>query len=310
MFVSNRFRSVAVLIFVLGLFFVPIPAGSLWLREALDSGHVVVFSLISFVLYYQLSITKPFLNKTIIYFIVFVIAMSFGAIVEMLQGVTQRETSLEDIYRNMIGILAGLCFVTGFDLKNKSYRRAIALCLLVGSCLIIMGLYPLIQMSGHYIDRAKAFPVITAFHEQWSSSFILFNNAEILKDSTIKGSKNSRLYLIRFNQGRYPGVSVIEPEPDWSKYDDLRFTIFSRYEKSIELVLRVHDKKHNQEHADRFNKKLYLRQGINEIEISLKDIKHGPINRELDLSNVAGIILFSNDVEDELELALGNIYLK
>ena len=53
------------------------------------------------------------------------------------------------------------------------------------------------------------------------SSFIRFNNAEVISGLDAGRGKNTGLHRVRFYQGEYPGLSVIEPEPDWSKYSNL-----------------------------------------------------------------------------------------
>ena len=119
------------------------------------------------------------------YFVVFVMAMVLGFIVEAMQGLTSRDVDLSDILRNMAGILAGLCYASA-----------------------------------------------------------------------------------------------------------------------------VHDKFHNQDYVDRYNKTLHLEQGINEFDIPLSQIEQGPLGRELDLTNVAGIVLFVSERKNSLQIELSDIYLK
>ena len=72
----------------------------------------------------------------------------------------------------------------------------------------------------------------------------------------------------------------------------------------------VHDKFYNQDYVDRYNKTLHLEQGINEFDIPLSQIEQGPLGRELDLTNVAGIVLFANERKNSLQIELSDIYLK
>ena len=74
--------------------------------------------------------------------------------------------------------------------------------------------------------------------------------------------------------------------------------------------MSVHDKIHNQDYVDRFNKVLHLEHGVNEFDIPLSQIEQGPLGRELDLTNVAGIVLFASELKNSLQIELGNIYLK
>ena len=74
-------------------------------------------------------------------------AMALGFIVETIQILTSRDADLSDMLRNMVGILAGLCFASVVHQKNMLRRRALVLRLLIGSCLLLTGFYPLMQLS-------------------------------------------------------------------------------------------------------------------------------------------------------------------
>ena len=84
-YVRNDFYRISLLVFFAGLFFVPMPTGNLWWREALNSSHTIAFGIISFAISYRLSISKQFSNKIIMYFVVFVMAMALGFILEAMQ---------------------------------------------------------------------------------------------------------------------------------------------------------------------------------------------------------------------------------
>jgi len=307
---NNLYRNIA-LIVIFSLFFLPIPTSNLWWREAINGSHTVFFIILSFIIYYQVKIRIHISNVTIVYFYVLAIGMFLGIVIELLQVFVQREASLNDLYRNLFGIITGLCLITILNLKNIHRQKTkIVFFSLVGTVFLILGISPLIQLSWHYIERNKAFPVIVDFDASWSSSFIRFNNTEILKASNFSQKKNNNLHLIQFNEGTYPGISVIESVSDWSTYRKLRLIVFSKYEHDTSLVLRIHDKTHNNSFSDRFNKKLEIKPGLNNVEISLEKIRYGPVNRELDLTNIAGIILFSRNLEQRSWFEISNIYLE
>ncbi|GMR16776.1 MAG: hypothetical protein BMS9Abin31_1154 [Gammaproteobacteria bacterium] len=309
MFTRNYLYRVIVLVVVIYLLFVPTPTNSLWWREAFNSGHTVLFVILSFFIYRQLKVTTRFSNDLAIYFLVLFIGLLFGVLIELLQKLVQREASLSDFYGDFFGLMAGLCLIAAYNLKKIQYKKLTTVFLIItGTVFLFTGVYPLIKLSWHYIERFNAFPVIADFDSNWSSSFVRFNNVDML---WVPGSKQDiSLYPVRFNQGIYPAISVFETEPDWSNYQVLRMNIFSENEDNIVLGLRIHDDKHNQDSADRFNKKLIIQPGLNEIKISLNQVRHGPVNRELDLANVAAIKVFSSKLDEHILLEVSNIYLE
>lgn len=172
---------------------------------------------------------------------------------------------------------------------------------------LFLGSASLFQISWHYIQRAQAFPVILEFNAAWSSSFIRFNKTEMASD---KAGDNNHLFRIRFAAAHFPGVSVIEPVPDWSAYRKSCFKVASGHNENMDLFLRIHDTYHDQHYQDRFNQKLIIHPGLNEIVIPLAQIEKGPLNRELDLTNIAGLILFMSKVEKSQLHEISNIYLE
>ena len=290
---------------IVSLLFMPLAADNLWWREVFNSGHVILFLFISFVLYFQLSATLRFSNSAIIYLIVLVTGLLLGVTIELLQGLLQREASVDDLYRNFFGIISGLGMVS---LRHQTLLPNKILMLIFSLGFLLLGTCSLFQISGHYIQRANAFPVILDFNEGWFNSFVRFNRAEMEVYSG-KADDNHRLFRIRFDAGRYPGVAIIEPVPDWSAYSNLRFKVVSGHDKNMDLFVRIHDRKHDHNYQDRFNQKLIIHPGLNEVVIPLAQIEKGPLNRDLDLANIAGLIIFMSKVEKSQLLEISNIYL-
>ncbi len=283
----------------------PLGTGSLWWRELFNSGHTILFLFISFILYSWLKTTFCFSSSATTYLVVLVTGLLLGIAIEMLQGLLQRETSVDDLYRNFFGIIAGLGLVL---LRRQKILRNKILMVIFSLSFLLFGTYSLFQISWHYVQRANAFPVIVDFNEEWSGSFVRFNKTEMEVRSRKAGDKD-RLFLLRFGAGSFPGVTIIETAPDWSAYRNLRFKVASGYDDNMNLILRIHDKNHDYNYQDRFNQKLIIYPGLNEIVISLAQIEKGPLNRNLDLTSIAGLILFMSQVKKSQLLEISNIYL-
>ena len=140
---------------IVSLLFMPLAAGNLWWREVFNSGHVILFLFISFVLYFRLSATLRFSNSAIIYLIVLVTGLLLGVTIELLQGLLQRETSVDDLYRNFFGIISGLGLVS---LRRQKIRSNKILMGMFSIGFLLLGSGSLFQISWHYIQRAHAFP--------------------------------------------------------------------------------------------------------------------------------------------------------
>ena len=292
---------------LVALLFIPLDSGNLWWRAAFNSGHTIVFIILSFPLYFWLKSVFNSFTPAVLYLLVLATGMLFGMVIEVLQGLLQREASVDDLYRNLFGIISGLGLVS---LKHQKVLSKKILLSLFSLGFLLSGMASLLQISWHYVERDKAFPLIADFGAAWSSSFVQLNNVELLGPVARAGDEDTKLYRLRFDPEKYPGVSIIELEKNWLFYNRLRFKVFSDNSVDVDLFLRVHDKSHNQNYNDRFNLQYLIRPGLNEVVIDLNQVRKAPIGREMDLANVAGITIFLIDTETILFLELGNIFLE
>ncbi len=300
------FLAIATLL-VTSLLFMPVAADNLWWREVFNSGHTVLFLVVSFVLFFRLHAAFQFSSVKIIYLAVVILMLSLGVAIEVVQSLLQREASVDDILRDFYGVSAGLGLALLVRQKNVR-NKTLALVFSLG--FLFSGVGPLIQLSWHYMQRDKAFPMLTEFGERWSSSFVRFNSAELMGPGEPERDENTRFYRLRFDADQYPGVSIIEPEENWLSYRNLHLRVYSENESDIVLVMRVHDDSHTQEYDDRFNKRYVIRPGLNEIVVRLSDVRTAPVDREMDLMNIAGVEFFLVDVKTSLFLEVSNIFLE
>lgn len=159
--------------------------------------------------------------------------------------------------------------------------------------------------------------MIIDFQAGWVESFLQLNQAE-LKHVAAHGllaSDNERLdqqqvSQLKLKPGSYPGVSVIEPYPDWSAYKMLTLNLYSPQVHVFNLVFRVHDSQHNQEYSDRFNQALTIMPGNNRFHIPLRSIQHAPTGRDMDMSRIANVMLFAMNIDDSVTLYPGTFSLE
>lgn len=311
MLVSKRYIGFSVLLLTFFLLFISLPAYNLWWDEVFNSGHALLFLIFTCLLYQKLKIQYRQLKTSTLYVGVFILAVLTGALIEALQGLVNREPSVADLLANVYGVLAGLCFVSLF---NNNERRRLSfrqVCFTSGLLLFLaLGIAPLLQLSWHYVARDRAFPVVLNLDASWSSSFVQYSNSRLLDVPTQLASTEDSLHLIQFDAGQYPGFALIEPVPDWSHYSRLRFNIVSKSKNEVEIVLRVHDKRHNQQLDDRYNKVLLIHPGFNTYVISLDKVMHGPMGRKLDLTQVSELRFFAVNREEPVQLAISNLLLE
>lgn len=268
------------------LLFVPLPKATLWWREAINCGHILVFIFLPVLIVPWLQQSMPKAERYTVYLIVVGISLVLGALIEGLQTFVGREASLHDMAGNVIGTVAGLLLYTAFDQNRVIRRRLLEVVLVVAAIgVLLAGLSPLLRLSWHYLERENAFPVVMDFTADWADSFV------------------------QYDEGQYPGVTIIEPKADWSDYKTLDFSVMSSAQRPVRLVIRVHDRAHDQSFDDRFNRRLIAKPGKNNYRIPLAEIRDGPVHRQLDLHHVAGLTVFTTSQDDWAQLGVGSIVL-
>ena len=152
--------------------------------------------------------------------------------------------------------------------------------------------------------------MIISFDENWSMTFVRFNNTALLGKVTNENIEDYKLYSIRFDTGEWVGLTIIEPVENWADYRTLSFKVLSKNKNNIKMGLRIHDLHHNQKYSDRYNHTYIVRPGINEVEVTLTDVRDSPVKRKMDLSKIAEVELFLEKNNAPLHLALSGFLLK
>ena len=309
---------------VASILFVQLPGNSLLWRELQNTGHTILFVIMALAFMNMLRGFLPVaLNKALIsYAIAGAVLVIVAVITELGQSLTHREPSLVDIARDFAGILIGLGLYSFTEpcvkdlSKQHCYVFRISI-LALSSCLLVVSLLPLLHLTFAYVQRNDAFPVIIDFQAAWIRPFMQLNQA-VLTQATAHDSSASLNELtdqqqvpqLVLNSGQYPGISIIEPYPDWSAYKTLTLSLYSMQVQAIKLVLRIHDSQHNQEYSDRFNQALTIMPGNNRFRIPLLSIEHAPAGRKMDMRHIANIMLFAGNIDGTIEIYPGALRLE
>lgn len=303
---------------ILILIFGALPDTSLFWQETQNTGHTILFILITLLILSLLRDTTRLFQRNPFKFYITscFISLLIGIIIELLQSITHSDASKMDVVRDLAGIIVaiGLYAATDSNLQSyhlKSKRWTKAGILTLSFCTFTASMLPLAFLSVAYVQRETAFPVIVDLTTSWSQPFLRLKNAAIYlpEDQKIKIDGEAPLTRVDFKHGIYPGVSIVETTPDWSAYKALMIVIYSKLNRPFELVLRIHDDKHNYNYADRFNTALTINKGTNYFHILLDDIKKAPMQREMDMMRIKEITIFSTQSVEKLHFYIGKIRL-
>ncbi|MBT3031094.1 MAG: hypothetical protein KME36_08350 [Candidatus Thiodiazotropha sp. (ex Lucina pensylvanica)] len=98
---------------------------------------------------------------------------------------------------------------------------------------------------------------------------------------------------VKLLEGRWPGMDMQEPESDWRGYDRLELLIYSDQSEDLSLTLRIHDRGHNRQLEDRYNRSLLIQPGFNRFSLPLHEVRDVPSVRIMDMAAISDVMLFA-----------------
>ena len=294
----------AIAILLWAVVFAPAPGETRWIRTLHNSAHAPIFGCVA-LLSLMLIRARPrlaALGPATQYALAWAVAVGLGVVTELVQMLTGRDASFEDALHDTIGAVAVLGLFAAFDGRIRASPRARMVRLIsavVGVVALAVAAAPVTRAAIKYQQRDQRFPVLADFTERFDRYFILQQSAE-LSPARMPAAWASRTdeqaMHVHLLEGEYPGLHFIEMPADWSAYSTLALDLTNPTSLGLQFVVRVHDRAHNNQLEDRFNRVFELPPGTRQIiRIPLRDIAAGPRARELDLRQVAGMILFRID---------------
>lgn len=301
-----------------GLLFGRPPSASLFWVELYNLGHIPLFGFMALlVIELSRSLAGRIVARRWVHYAVALGIVAFLSLVtELLQtDMPGREASFGDGVNNVLG---GACFLgirAAFDRDFQRVReQGPRVALVVLSMLVLVAAFwPLLKLGWSYGMRGAAFPTVVDFVSDWQRPFVLPGRSELILEGAPDGWAGragqpvAALYILR---EPWPGVTVLEPYPDWRGYETLRFEIYSELEAVIDVEIQVHDTLSKQAYRDRFNRTFSIEPGLNRLAIATDDIRRGPRGRELNMGRISKIILIGRRPEKPFKLYLSEMRLE
>ena len=252
-------------------------------------GHILLFATITWLIlskWGQLSAISDY--KILPVTLVIVVSVSIP--IETFQGVFDRENSFLDVMRNCVGASLAIAFRSSVYDGRRPKTRVILKTLVSG--LLFISVYPLIINSIDLVNSYRSFPVLSDFESSLQLSRWHGNNLKIRQPEADK----NRVLEALFTTEEYSSLNLEEFPGNWVGFSYLKFRIFNLDTVTRSLNLRITDKYHvnfNWNYHDRFNREILLAPGWNNIIIDLDKIRVQPKYRNLDMSSINKIALFT-----------------
>ena len=271
-----------------------------------DLGHILFFSLTSWLLCKLFRTRFPELSVVVIYLYVFLLVLVSGIVVERLQVFFDgRSPSVHDVLRNQLGCLVILAFS---DYGKGQFKRNFLIVFQLTVVMLMGGaLFPLGRAVIDEQTALRQFPVLSDFEtpfevDRWSEGEFL----RVDKGIARHGKHSLKVNL---TTATYSGAGLVHFPGNWAEFKNLHISVFLPEDSQLELACRVHDFEHNNKYTDRFNKIFILEKGWNDLVISLSDIQRAPVDRLLNLSEIESIKLFVVSQKKDRIIYIDYVYL-
>jgi VanZ family protein len=256
-----------------------------------DLGHIIAFSLWSYLLITWKPVEEAPLARQ--WWIVALFCFVAGGATEGIQFLLGRDASLEDLFRDVLG---GGITLTWFTPSSRTVPRGVrGMARSLSASILLVACLPLaVALCDEGIARAQ-FPLLSDFETPFEEDrWHRFARSSV--DSSV--ARHGKVSLrVEMDTSLYSGVSFVYFPRNWAGYRFLRLDVFNPSPKEIGITCRIHDRRHEggeQRYEDRFNKRIYLRQGWNDLRIDLGEVVRAPVGRTMDLGEIRGVGFFAS----------------
>ena len=299
--------SIIALLLVFPLFFIngPDSCSPQSLKEIWNLGHFFFFALLVLVLDSHWCST----GRSILFRIsgMFLTLGCVGLGIELIQlSIAGRFFSWSDVGRDLLGGAVAFLWKTG----RKLPRIQSALIGFLSTFIVLFQLVPLGIILADEYRSYRDFPLLSGFENEaelkrWSTGQV---ELSMVSSPRLQGRSSVKITL---TTEKYSGLSLRHFPNDWSGWNALAFNVYNPGQPII-LHYRIHDFQHStkmQTYTDRFNGRVALEYGWNEIIIPLTDILEAPEHREMDMTKICDFGLFVTQQTEKRVLFLDNVRL-
>jgi VanZ family protein len=238
----------------------------------------------------------------------FALALMAGALaggaIELLQLAIGRDCSLDDVIADTIGMAAGLLLGA-----RTSLRRHRALFGFATACVAValaMQLWPVLRSAVDAYNAWREFPVLADFENGALPSL----QRERFGGTSADLIPEEGALRVALRAGRYPGFSLDDFPRDWRGWHSLVVDLDNPSGTDLAVTCRIHDARHNQQYSDRFNRRLVLQPGRQQLRIDLAAVAVAPRGRAMDMSAIHFPMCFAIDLAQPRDLRIHAIRLE
>jgi len=237
--------------------------------------------------------------------VIIAITLLLGILVEILQNGLNRTPDVGDLYRNMLGAAVAILFF----LPNRKFISATGLFLL-RTLVVLLITVQLFPVGLALIDEQQArsdYPVLSDLETPFQLGRWRGDAAKGVV-STADRPGNHAL-AVTLTTAKYSGVNLKYFPERWEPYSRFQFSVYNPSKEILKLTCRIHDKNHNDEYDDRFNRSYSFLHGWSSVQINLEEIREAPKGRQMDLNRIRSVGIFATRLIHQRKILIDDLKL-
>jgi len=278
-------------------------------QAAWNLGHILYFSLSTALLLTLIEKKVTTWPPLWVFMSLFALVLGLGVGIEFLQSITGgRSPDMEDVVRNQIGCTLAFAFFP--QPQRSQHKDFFRLLKTIAILCLLPALWPVTQAL---IDEQTArfqFPVLADFETPFEKS--RWMNTQQLNNEKSLVRHGAGALRVQLSTAKYSGTTLFHFPENWQGFSLLHWSAYNPQPEALTLTLRINDTEHKQHgsaYDDRFNKKFILQPGWNDLVVNLKQVRHAPKGRTMDMQHIESLGLFVVQQDKPKEIILDHFYL-
>ncbi|MBA6234351.1 MULTISPECIES: VanZ family protein [unclassified Colwellia] len=268
-----------------------------------NNGHILFFAVLSTLFHLKF---RHYLRFSP-FVLSFIIAISFGVIIELIQIKVSRKFDWNDVYLSFLGaLLINSCYFV-----KRSTNASSLILLFIAISLIIeqqKTLFSAIKME--YLINSRL-PTLAAFNSENDLNNWSGKSLSLLQTNSISTNKILKATLVA-NQ-KYTTLTLNNFYKNWEGYHSFKTSLYLEGIEVITLCIKITDMIHdtgNQAYGDRFDYCTLLTPKINNIIIPINKISTAAKSRYIDITNLSEVTFFAMNLTSNKIIYIRSIELK
>ncbi|MGP4843941.1 succinyl-CoA synthetase subunit beta [Marinobacter sp. 1Y8] len=263
-------------------------------KSAWNLGHILFFGTLTLAIRPQ-----QWLDGWRLWLASSAVVLVAGCIIELLQGDLGRQSDIQDVFRNLVGMWLVMSWVSPLSFGNfpAALNCALKWLLRAGAIvLLVFQLQAVFDVARQQYRVAHQLPLVYDFNT--TGAWRYWNGDVWLAE---QHTENARYSLrLKLSTDHYSGTTLHNLPANWTGYDRLYISMYNPASSPITLNLRINDVAHDRgDNAfdDRYNTKLTLKPGTNRFHLSLDDVRTAPATREMDMDDIRRLMIFTAQLD-------------